>query len=80
MRPLWFDVAALLRNHSHVRANQIIRRGKLCFGLLLLFKIVRQKVMKKYFVQQTLKNKKLVHKTDRKMGLSEGKKIACSFA
>ena len=32
--------------------------------------------MKKLFVQQTVKNKKSVHKTGRKMGLYEANKLA----
>ena len=42
-------------------------------------KIVQQKVIK-IVVQQTVKNKKFVHKTARETGLYEGGKLACSFA
>ena len=42
-------------------------------------KIVQQKVIK-IVVQQTVKNKKFVHKTARETGLYEGEKLAHSFA
>ena len=58
------------------QADEMICEGAIVF---LEKKPLEQKVLKKWFVQQTVKIK-FFHKTGRKIGLYRGKKLACSFA
>ena len=49
-------------------------------GGAMVFFFLENKLMKKWFVQQSEKIKKFVYKTGKKMELYAGKNFACSFA